>query len=84
MGTMRAWRTGTSAGELELVEARVPEPRPGEVIVQVIACGICRTDLHVIDQEIPVHRTGVIPGHQAIGRVTRLGPGVEEIGRAHV
>ena len=80
MATMRAWRTGTSAGELELVEVPVPEPGPGEVLVQVIACGICRTDLHVIDQEIPVHRPGgVIPGHQAIGRVTRLGPGVDDV-----
>ena len=77
---MRAWRTGASAGELELVEVPVPEPGPGEVLVQVIACGICRTDLHVIDHEIPVHRPGgVIPGHQAIGRVTRLGPGVDDV-----
>lgn len=79
MGTMRAWRTGTSAGELELVEVPVPEPGPGEVMVQVIACGICRTDLHVIDHEIPVHRSGVIPGHQAIGRVTRLGAEVGDV-----
>ena len=79
MATMRAWRTGTSAGDLELVDTPVPVPAPGEVAVQVIACGICRTDLHVIDQEIPVHRPGVIPGHQAVGRVTRLGPEVEGI-----
>ena len=79
MATMRAWRTGTSAGELELVEAPVPEPGSGEVIVHVIACGICRTDLHVIDREIPVHRPGVIPGHQAIGLVTQLGPGVDDV-----
>ncbi|GAA1757720.1 zinc-binding alcohol dehydrogenase family protein [Agromyces humatus] len=79
MATMRAWRTGTSAGELQLVEAPVPVPARGEVIVQVITCGICRTDLHVIDHEIPVHRPGVIPGHQAVGRVARLGSGVDDV-----
>ena len=73
MATMRAWRTGTSAGELELVEAPVPEPGPGEVAVQVIACGICRTDLHVIDQEIPVHRPGrdTRPSGDRPGHATR-------------
>ena len=79
METMRAWRTGTSAGELRLAEVPAPVPGPGEVVIRVIACGICRTDLHVIDQELPVHRPGVIPGHQAVGRVIRLGPGVEDI-----
>ena len=79
METMRAWRTGTDAEDLQLVEAPVPVPGPGEVAIRVIACGICRTDLHVIDHEIPVHRPGVIPGHQAVGRVVRLGPGVEDI-----
>lgn len=76
---MRAWRTGESAGELHLVDTAEPVPGHGEVIVDVIACGICRTDLHVIDQEIPVHRPHVTPGHQAVGRVTRLGPEVEDI-----
>jgi len=76
---MRAWRTGTSAGELELVEAPAPSPGPGEVLVRVIACGICRTDLHVVDHEIPVRRAKVIPGHQAVGRVEQLGQGVDEL-----
>ncbi|MGW4931270.1 zinc-dependent alcohol dehydrogenase family protein [Agromyces sp. NPDC004153] len=76
---MRAWRTGTSSGELRLVETPVPEPGPGEVLVRVIACGICRTDLHVVDQEIPVHRRQVIPGHQVVGRVDQLGTGVDDL-----
>ena len=76
---MRAWRTGASAGELELVQATVPVPGHREVLVRVLACGICRTDLHVIDQEIPVHRSRVIPGHQAVGRVEGLGAGVDEL-----
>ncbi|MDI2097593.1 zinc-binding alcohol dehydrogenase family protein [Ruicaihuangia caeni] len=75
---MRSWRTTPSPGELELVETRVPSPRPGEVLVRVEVCGICRTDLHVIDRELEVHRERVIPGHQAVGRVASLGAGVEE------
>lgn len=62
-----------------MVETSAPDPGPEEVIVQVIACGICRTDLHVIDREIPVHRPRVTPGHQAVGRVTRVGPEVEDL-----
>jgi propanol-preferring alcohol dehydrogenase len=76
---MRAWRTGPTAGGLELAEVPVPSPGQGEVRIRVIACGICRTDLHVVDHEIPVHRTPVIPGHQAIGRVDRLGAGVDDL-----
>lgn len=74
---MRAWRTGERASELELVEVPIPSPGPGELRIRVIACGICRTDLHVVDQEIPVHRMRVIPGHQAVGRVEQLGTDVE-------
>jgi len=76
---MRAWRAGASAGELDLVEVPVPVPAAGEVLVHVLACGICRTDLHVVDHEIPVHRRGVTPGHQVVGRVTQLGADVESV-----
>ncbi len=68
-----------SAGALDLVASPVPVPAAGEVLVHVLACGICRTDLHVIDQEIPVHRPGVTPGHQVVGRVTQLGADVEAL-----
>src|SRR5690606_12019872 len=50
-----------------------PVPAADEVLVRVIACGVCRTDLHVIDQELPVHLPGVVPGHQVIGDVVALG-----------
>lgn len=54
----------------------VPEPGAGEVLVRVAACGICRTDLHVIEGELPPHRVPLVPGHQVVGRVERLGAGV--------
>ncbi|HSE92637.1 MAG TPA: zinc-dependent alcohol dehydrogenase family protein [Methylomirabilota bacterium] len=54
----------------------IPEPAAGEVLVRVTACGICRTDLHVIEGELPPHRSPVVPGHQVVGHVERLGAAV--------
>lgn len=79
--TMRAWVTGDTAGDLTLTTRAVPVPGPDEVLVKVEACGVCRTDLHVIDQEIPVHRAGVTPGHQVVGIVTDAGRGVRRLHR---
>lgn len=76
---MRAWsveRPGpVREGPLALVERPVPEPGPGEVRVAVSTCGVCRTDLHVAEGDLPVHRPGVVPGHEVVGRVTALGEG---------
>jgi propanol-preferring alcohol dehydrogenase len=58
-----------------LRERALPEPGPGEVLVRVRACGICRTDLHVVEGELPPVRPTVVPGHQVVGAVERLGPG---------
>jgi propanol-preferring alcohol dehydrogenase len=57
--------------------ADVPEPEPGErmIRIRVEACGICRTDLHVVEGELPPVRANVIPGHQVVGRVEQLGSG---------
>ncbi|MGE5347530.1 MAG: alcohol dehydrogenase catalytic domain-containing protein, partial [Acidithiobacillales bacterium] len=60
---------------LHLEEIPVPEPGPGEVLVRVSACGICRTDLHVVEGELPVRKSPVTPGHQVVGLVERCGPG---------
>jgi propanol-preferring alcohol dehydrogenase len=60
---------------LELRQVEQPEPRAGEVRVRVLACGICRTDLHVVEGELPPRKNGIIPGHQVVGMVDRLGPG---------
>jgi propanol-preferring alcohol dehydrogenase len=60
---------------LRRVRLPVPEPGPGEVLVRVSTCGICRTDLHVIEGELPPRRQPLIPGHQVVGRVERAGSG---------
>ncbi|HEX6945224.1 MAG TPA: zinc-dependent alcohol dehydrogenase family protein [Casimicrobiaceae bacterium] len=53
-----------------------PEPGPGEVLIEVAACGVCRTDLHLRDGELPQARLPVVPGHEIVGRVLACGPGV--------
>jgi propanol-preferring alcohol dehydrogenase len=62
---------------LELRDVPVPEPGPGEVLLEVRANGICRTDLHVVEGELADPRLPLVPGHQIVGRVERTGPGVE-------
>lgn len=74
---MRAWRVGRpgpmSTGPLERVDVETPWPGPGELLVAVRACGVCRTDLHVTEGDLPVHRPGVIPGHEVVGEVVEVG-----------
>ncbi len=54
-----------------------PKPGPGQVLVKVAACGVCRTDLHVVDGELTEPKLPIIPGHEVVGRVAALGAGVE-------
>jgi propanol-preferring alcohol dehydrogenase len=63
-------------GPLELVDLPDPEPRSGEIRVRVAACGVCRTDLHVHDGELPNPVLPIVPGHEIVGRVDALGDGV--------
>jgi propanol-preferring alcohol dehydrogenase len=74
---MKAWtvrRPGPlTSTPLVLADAEVPEPGPGEVLVRVNACGVCRTDLHVTMGDLPVHRSPVIPGHEVVGTVVAAG-----------
>ena len=72
-----------SHNPLSLEEILVPIPGKGEVQIRVEACGVCRTDLHIVMGELPVKHANVIPGHQIVGRVTALGPDVAspEVGR---
>lgn len=58
---------------LQLVNCEIPEPSEHEVLVKVLACGVCRTDLHIIDGELPNIHTPIIPGHEIVGVVYRKG-----------
>jgi propanol-preferring alcohol dehydrogenase len=53
----------------------IPQPAAGELLVRVKACALCRTDLHVIEADLPPHHPHIVPGHQAVGRVEKLGAG---------
>lgn len=76
---MQAWvveRPGPiDAGPLRPEERPAPEPGPREVRVRVRACGVCRTDLHIAEGDLPVHRARVVPGHEVVGEVDALGEG---------
>jgi alcohol dehydrogenase, propanol-preferring len=77
--TMRAWivdQPGPADGfPLQLVEMPVPTPGPGQVRVRVATCGVCRSDLHLAEGDLAPRRHGVVPGHEAVGTVDRLGAG---------
>jgi propanol-preferring alcohol dehydrogenase len=62
---------------LRLVERPIPEPAPGEILVRVEVCAVCRTDLHVVEGDLEVHRGGVVPGHQIVGSVAGRGAGAD-------
>ncbi|SNT59628.1 alcohol dehydrogenase, propanol-preferring [Actinomadura meyerae] len=76
---MRAWVVEEPApiasGPLRRADREVPAPGPGELLVRVLACGVCRTDLHVAEGDLPVHLPGVTPGHEIVGEVAEAGPG---------
>jgi propanol-preferring alcohol dehydrogenase len=71
---------GRGPGPLSAAERDAPEPGEGEVQVRVEVCGVCRTDLHVVEGELPERRPGVVPGHEVVGRVSALGPGSRRLG----
>jgi len=79
---MKAWvlRRQAPIGEnpLELVELPVPEPGPGQVLLRVLVCGICRTDLHIAEGDLPMRRPDLILGHEIVGVVEARGAGVSE------
>jgi propanol-preferring alcohol dehydrogenase len=62
---------------LEYAEVATPQPKNGEVLVRVRACGVCRTDLHVIEGELPPRKSPVIPGHQVVGVIEKRGEGAQ-------
>lgn len=83
-GTMRAWSVAepgpVESGSLRPVEKPVPVPGDDELLVRVRACGVCRTDLHVAEGDLEVHRPGVTPGHEVVGEVAGFGAAVRGFG----
>ncbi|MFO0689616.1 MAG: zinc-dependent alcohol dehydrogenase family protein [Myxococcota bacterium] len=73
---MRAMRYHGDGRGLVLETVEVPEPGPGQIRLAVTACGVCRTDLHLIDDELPHAVHPIVPGHEIVGRVEALGAGV--------
>ncbi len=74
---MRAMILDRPGESLRLAEIPDPAPGPGELLVRVAACGVCRTDLHVVDGELTDPVLPLVPGHQIVGRVAALGEGVD-------
>src|SRR5215469_5298776 len=81
---MRAWvvhQPGpASAGPLKLVDREVPEPAAGQLLIRVLRCGVCRTDLHLAEGDLEPKRPDVTPGHEVVGEVIQAGPGVTRFG----
>lgn len=72
---MLAMAVDAQAHRLRAERRPVPRPAAGQVLLRVRACGVCRTDLHILDGELPPHRHGVVPGHEIVGEVVEQGPG---------
>ena len=73
---MRAMMLESPRSRLVLRERPLPAPRAGEILIAVAACGVCRTDLHVVDGELPDPKLPLVPGHEIVGRVAKIGAGV--------
>jgi propanol-preferring alcohol dehydrogenase len=73
---MQAMVLRTVGAPLALESRTDPEPGPGEIRVRVAACGVCRTDLHVVDGELPQPKLPLVPGHEIVGRIDAIGAGV--------
>lgn len=76
---MRAMVLSQAGAPLAMRDLAVPAPGPGEVRLDVQACGVCRTDLHVVDGELPDPKLPLVPGHQIVGTVAALGEGVANL-----
>ena len=76
---MRAWvvhQPGpVDSGPLRLVERPVPEPGPGQLLLRIRCCGVCRTDLHLAEGDLPPKRPDTTPGHEVVAEVVATGPG---------
>jgi propanol-preferring alcohol dehydrogenase len=73
LARMRAMVLDTAGSALRAAELPVPEPGPGELLLEVAACGVCRTDLHIVDGELTEPKLPLVPGHQIVARVSAGG-----------
>jgi alcohol dehydrogenase, propanol-preferring len=73
---MKAMALSRPGRPLELIEKETPRPGAGELLLRVLACGVCRTDLHVVDGELPDPALPITPGHEIVGAVEAMGSGV--------
>jgi propanol-preferring alcohol dehydrogenase len=77
MGPVRAMVLDAPGRPLRAAAAEDPEPGPGELLLEVAACGVCRTDLHIVDGELTEPKLPLVPGHQIVARAAAAGPGAE-------
>ena len=75
--TMRAMRLHAARTPLRLESVAIPTPGPGQVLLRIRACAVCRTDLHVVDADLTEPKLPLIPGHEIIGTIAALGPEVD-------
>lgn len=74
---MRAMLMQNQRQPLQYTELAIPSPKPHELLIKVSSCGICRTDLHILDGELNHPKLPLIPGHQIVGTITKLGSDVQ-------
>src|SRR4051794_9323507 len=74
---MRAMVLGEQRQPLRAEQMPDPEPDPGQVLIRVHACGVCRTDLHIVDGDLTEPKLPLVPGHQIVGIVEAVGDGAE-------
>jgi len=75
---VRAMELDRPRTPLVMRERPMPVPAAGEILIEISACGVCRTDLHVVDGDLPDPKLPIIPGHEIVGRVAACGAGVLE------
>src|SRR5581483_3680913 len=79
MTTMRAMVLERAGASLTMHDRPLPAPGAGEILVAISACGVCRTDLHVVDGDLEHPKLPIVPGHEIVGRIAAIGTGVDDL-----
>jgi propanol-preferring alcohol dehydrogenase len=77
---MRVMQFNKIGAPLEIISRDIPQPSAGQLLLRVSACGVCRTDLHIIDGDLPALDHPIVPGHEVVGRIVAMGTGVSREG----